>query len=210
MPQPDRAKAEEFDGALVVAALDVFADPEGVVEQIEHAGNDVANEGLGAKADRDAEDAQTGDQRSDLDAQRRQRHHHRKYDDDDEQDVAKDRQQGAQPRPPPRLVGVRLAKIGAFGELAIDRRLHGVPQEIGDEQDDDGAQHAIGEAGEQCLLRVEVGEIDTPAPGEYRNRTEDQGRPDTALDENREHARRRLRQFAANPEVEADARPRGG
>ena len=33
MAQPDRAKAEGFDGALVVAALDVFADPEGVVEQ---------------------------------------------------------------------------------------------------------------------------------------------------------------------------------
>ena len=75
-----------------------------------------------------------------------ERHHRRKYDDDDEQDVAKDRQQGAQPRPPPGLVGVRLAKIGAFGELAIDRRLHGVPQQVGDEQDDDGAQYAIGEA----------------------------------------------------------------
>jgi hypothetical protein len=68
MPQPDRAKAEGFDRALVVAALDVLADLEGVVEQVEHAGDHVANQGLGAKADRDAEDTGTGDQRSDRSA----------------------------------------------------------------------------------------------------------------------------------------------
>jgi hypothetical protein len=33
MPQLDRADAEAFDGALVVAGLDVFPDPEGVIEQ---------------------------------------------------------------------------------------------------------------------------------------------------------------------------------
>jgi hypothetical protein len=32
MPQPDGADAKAFDGALVIAALDVFADPERVVE----------------------------------------------------------------------------------------------------------------------------------------------------------------------------------
>src|ERR1700731_1229336 len=51
MPQPDRAKAEGFDGALVVAALDVLAYPEGVVEEVEHAGDHVANERLRAEAD---------------------------------------------------------------------------------------------------------------------------------------------------------------
>ena len=39
-------------------------------------------------------------------------------------------------------------------------------------------------------VSVEVGEIDAPTPGQYRNRTDDQGRPDTALDEDGEHARR--------------------
>ena len=35
MPQPDRADAKAFDRAFVIAALDVFADPEGIVEQVE-------------------------------------------------------------------------------------------------------------------------------------------------------------------------------
>src|SRR6516162_7621935 len=48
--QPDRADAEAFDSALVIAALDVLADPEGVVEQIEHAGDHVTHKGLRAKA----------------------------------------------------------------------------------------------------------------------------------------------------------------
>ena len=85
MPQPDRAKAEGFDGPLVIAALDVLADPERVVEQIEHAGDDIANQRLRAKADRDTENARTSDQRSDLDAHCRERHHCREYKDDDEQ-----------------------------------------------------------------------------------------------------------------------------
>src|SRR5205823_9204316 len=51
MPQPHRAKAETFNSTLIVAALNVFADPEGVVEEIEDPGDDIANEGLGAEAD---------------------------------------------------------------------------------------------------------------------------------------------------------------
>ena len=43
MAQPDRAKAEGLDRALVVAALDIFADPEGVIEQVEYPGDHVAN-----------------------------------------------------------------------------------------------------------------------------------------------------------------------
>jgi hypothetical protein len=46
MPQPDRTNAKAFDGALVAAGLDVFANPEGVVHQIEHAGDHVAGESL--------------------------------------------------------------------------------------------------------------------------------------------------------------------
>src|SRR6202043_3772227 len=49
MPQLDRADAEAFDGALIVAALDVFADAEGIVEQVEHAGDDVADKILTPK-----------------------------------------------------------------------------------------------------------------------------------------------------------------
>ena len=49
MAQSDRTKAEGFDGAFVIAALDVLADPKGVVKQIEHAGDDIANQRLRAK-----------------------------------------------------------------------------------------------------------------------------------------------------------------
>jgi predicted phage terminase large subunit-like protein len=76
MPQPDRADTEPLHGALVAAGLDVFADPERVVDQIEHAGDDVAGEGLRTETDRDADDPRTGDQRGDLHAHRRQRHQH--------------------------------------------------------------------------------------------------------------------------------------
>ena len=134
MPQPDRAKAEGFDGALVVAALDVLADPEGVVEEIEHAGDDVANERLGAEADRDAEDAQTGDQRSDLDTHCRERHYRRKYDDYDEQHIAEDGKERMKARPPSRLIGIRLTEVLDLGELAIDCRLRRMPQDVGDEE----------------------------------------------------------------------------
>src|SRR5690606_38473646 len=46
VPQLDRAQRERLDRALVLAADDVLADPERVVEQIEHAGNDVADQSL--------------------------------------------------------------------------------------------------------------------------------------------------------------------
>jgi hypothetical protein len=48
MPQLDRADAEAFDGALVVAALNVLADAERIIEQVEHTGDDVANKILRA------------------------------------------------------------------------------------------------------------------------------------------------------------------
>src|SRR6516225_2287460 len=73
MPQPDGTNAEAFDGTLVAACLDVLADPESVVHQIEHAGDDIAREGLRAKADCDTNDARTGNQRTDLNPQCRQR-----------------------------------------------------------------------------------------------------------------------------------------
>jgi hypothetical protein len=52
MAQLDRAQAEGFDGPLVAAALDVLADAERIVEQVEHAADHVAHDSLGAEADR--------------------------------------------------------------------------------------------------------------------------------------------------------------
>src|SRR6516165_200227 len=190
VPQPDGTNAEAFDGALITAGLDVFADPESIVHQIEHAGDNIAGEGLRAEPDRDTDDARTGNQRTDLNAQRRQRHHRGDDDDSDKQDVAKNRQQGAQARPPPRFVGVRLTSIGGLGELTIDRRFRGLPEKVGNQHDDDGAQHAVSDAADPCLLVVEVGEVDAPAPRQHRDRTDDQQRPNTALDAYGKHTRR--------------------
>jgi hypothetical protein len=152
MPQLDRADAETFDGALVVAALDVLADAERIVEQVEHAGDDVADKILRAKPDGDAEDAETRDQRADLDAHCRQHHQRGDCNNDDEQNIAENRQQRAQPGSPSRLVGVRRTEVGVLGELAIDRRLRCVPYQIGDEKDDDGTQRAVNKTGERRVL----------------------------------------------------------
>jgi hypothetical protein len=105
---------------------------------------------------------------SDLHTHFRQHHHRRDEDDDNKQNIAKDRQERAQPRPPSRLFGVWQTRIGAVSELAIDRRFYGVPQEIGAEQDDNGAQHTMDDPGQPRVLRGEVNEVDTPPPGEHR------------------------------------------
>src|SRR5215471_4668458 len=131
MPQPNRTNAEAFDSALVAPGHDVLADTERVVEQIEHAGDDIANKGLCAKTDRDTDDARAGNQWSDLHAHFRQRHHHSDRDDQKEQDVAKDRKEGMEPSSPPRLLGVRLTQVSSLDKLAIDRRFHGLPQDVG-------------------------------------------------------------------------------
>ncbi len=52
MPQLDGPQAEGLDRALVGAALDILADPEGVVDEVEDARDDVLHERLGAEADR--------------------------------------------------------------------------------------------------------------------------------------------------------------
>src|SRR3546814_9612267 len=49
MPQLDGAQAEGLHGPLVAAALDVLADPAGVVEQVEHAADDVLDDRLRAE-----------------------------------------------------------------------------------------------------------------------------------------------------------------
>ena len=63
-----------------------------------------------------------------------------------------------------------------------------MPQDVGDEDDDDGAQYAMDEAGERRVLPGDVHEVDTPAPGEYRGRADDQERPHTALEAHRDDA----------------------
>ena len=81
--QPDGAQGEAFDRALGLAAIDVFADPEGIVGQVEDARHDVAHQRLAAERDREAEDRGAGDQRRDVDAHLREHDQDRENADDD-------------------------------------------------------------------------------------------------------------------------------
>ena len=74
MAQLHGAQREALHRALVARRLDVLADPEGIVEQVEDARDDVLDERLGAEPDGDADDAGAGEQRADLDAERVQDH----------------------------------------------------------------------------------------------------------------------------------------
>ena len=65
-----------------------------------------------------------------------------------------------------------------------------MPQDICGEEDDDGAQHAVREAGDQRVLPGEVDDVDSPTPGEHPRRTDDQEPAYTALEPRRGDAGR--------------------
>ena len=61
--QPQRAHGYRFYRAPDFAHLDVFTHPKRIVEQKENPGDDVANQGLRAKADGNADHPGAGQQR---------------------------------------------------------------------------------------------------------------------------------------------------
>ena len=69
MPEAERAHRNLLDRALDRTDIDVLADPKSIVHQEEQTRDDVAHQGLGAEADRDAHDAGTGEQGADIDAE---------------------------------------------------------------------------------------------------------------------------------------------
>ena len=56
------------------------------------------------------------------------------------------------------------------------------PQEVGDEEDDGGAQRAVDESGEQRVLLAKDVRVKAPAPREHRCGADDQQRPQTTLE----------------------------
>ena len=70
VPEPDGADRDRFDRSAQCPDLDIFADPEGVIDQEEDAGYDIADQRLRPEADGKADDTGTGQQRADIDAQR--------------------------------------------------------------------------------------------------------------------------------------------
>src|SRR5690606_39321014 len=64
----DLTHGDALDHALVAAGLDVFADAEGVVREIEDARDDIAHQCLRAEAEGEAEDSGAGENGADVDA----------------------------------------------------------------------------------------------------------------------------------------------
>ena len=143
-----RPHVDLLDPPLVGSDFDVFAQAKRVVHQEKPAGDDVAHQRLRAEADRDADDAGAGEQRQDVDAERGQHRHRRHHHDGDEDQRAKKWQQRSHPR---------SRDVGAFIALrrqpAVDRRFHGFPDQVREQQDDADAEQRAGDLAPHALLR---------------------------------------------------------
>ena len=182
VPQLHRAEAEGLDRALVAAALDVLADPEGVVEQVEDAADDVL--------------APASARRS---RSRRRRRRRRRS-------AGRSRRRArTAPSSPPRPPGPRrrccggsaaacaaapaaarfvvgLGRAVRLGEPAVDSVFSELPQEVGDEQDDDRAQRAPHEPGREGVAAGQLRRDRPPRRGRGAAPPQDQERPQAALD----------------------------
>src|SRR5215831_15507861 len=127
VPQPNRTDAETFDRALVTAALDVFANPKRVLQQEEDARDDVAHQGLRAKADGDPEDPKPGEQRPDIEPQYLQRGDGPSYHDKDR--MAQQRQQCPKSRDRARYGLVRFTRIDGSRHLFVNDGADRGPQD---------------------------------------------------------------------------------
>ena len=140
MAQLHRSDRDLLHNALRAADIDVFAFPEGIVDQVESAREDVADECLRAKADGKADNTGTGEERPDVHAQLRQHDHCGNHHDGDQQEVAKDRQEGRDAAfTGPADLGFLVLVCGTFlcqlpGNRQLDRPIGHVPKE--DDQSD--------------------------------------------------------------------------
>ena len=69
MAQLQRPQADLFNRALELAGVDIFADPEGILDHEEEAGDDVLHQSLGAKGNGQAQYAESGEERRDVEAE---------------------------------------------------------------------------------------------------------------------------------------------
>ena len=105
-----------------------------------------------------------------------------------------DRQQRAHPRAAAGLVRVRAFVFDRAGMHAlVDEGAHHVPGEVGDQQDQDGIEHASQQPRGGRVGGGQGIEVDPPAPGQEPDGADDQERPGAALQHRRENAGRALR-----------------
>ena len=98
MAQLKQTDRDSLDRALDAVDLDIFAVAKGVVEQKERSGENIADQGLRAESDDDADDACTGEDRSDVEAEARQHDHRRNGKQDDDHHVTHDGQKSCHAR----------------------------------------------------------------------------------------------------------------
>jgi hypothetical protein len=96
--QADRAQGEAGDRALGIAAIDVLADPEGIVGQVAEARDEVMDQRLASDGDRQADDRDAGDEGRDADVEARQDRQACRQDDNGAEDDAQEGRQGFQAR----------------------------------------------------------------------------------------------------------------
>jgi hypothetical protein len=83
---------------------------------------------------------------------------------------------------PARLLGAGIAGNLLFtGELTVDDGLQDVPCEIGQQQDDDGIQHAAQKPRRQRIARGQGAEVEVENPGNQERTTDQQRRAQAAL-----------------------------
>ncbi len=143
------AHGDLLDGALGAADIDVFAMAKRIVEQKERPRKDVADQRLRAEADRQPDDARTGEEGRHRNAEAGEQQHRPDADDGGDQDLAQERQKGGEARGAlADFLGLVIARLGNMarlvGDLAVDPDAHGAVEHIGRKQDAGHSQPVAG------------------------------------------------------------------
>ena len=94
MTQLERADRDFFHCTPDLVDNDILTNAKRIVDQVEKPGDDIAHQGLRAETDGEADHPGAGDQRTDVDPERRQRNQYGHDDDRDLDEGADQRQDG--------------------------------------------------------------------------------------------------------------------
>ena len=167
------ADGDGLDRPGHVADVDVLPLAEGVVDEEEHPGDDVPDKGLGAEADRHADDAGPGQQGRHVDADLAEHGQRRENDDDHLAGAAHERHDRAEAGAPLPALALRLllaAAVDAEGrpldrDLPVGHDPEQLPAAVGDDADQEDLQQGAGEL-RADPLRGQIAEVEPPGPRE--------------------------------------------
>ena len=139
MTQLERTNRDLFDRAFDIAHVQIFALAKRIIKEEERARKDISDQRLRAKANRDAYDARTSKERSNIDANFHQNDQQDCQDHHDQHEIAEQGQQRGKPRG--RGASAFIAQFyfcfvnGFFRDLTVNPDPKGVIDHIADEQD---------------------------------------------------------------------------